>query len=75
MVAGTIVDQRPARSGPGGKRVSQLLIASNRLCQALVYGNGTGLDPRARVQSVSGDTTRSRLPPSLTSPSANAECE
>jgi len=48
VVTETIVDLRPARYA-GAKLVCQLLIASNTLREALLYGYRTGLDPRALV--------------------------
>ena len=50
----TIVHQGPAGAGQHTKMVNQILIATNMIgvCEALLYGNKAGLDPKTVLQSV-----------------------
>jgi len=56
ILGATIVHQGPAGSGQHAKMVNQILIATNMigLCEALLYAQRSGLDPKTVMQSVGG---------------------
>ena len=57
----TIVHQGPAGAGQHTKMVNQILIATNMIgvCEALLYGYKSGLDPKTVLQSVGGGAAAS----------------
>jgi 3-hydroxyisobutyrate dehydrogenase len=57
----TIVHQGPAGAGQHTKMVNQILIAGalNGVCEAMLYAQKAGLDPKVVLQSVGGGAAAS----------------